>query len=79
MIMVPANTECPFSWIREYYGYLMTELQISDRLRSSFNCVDVNPDTVPGGGVDTNVYWLITSQPHAMMVFHVHRTWTTRW
>ena len=53
----------------------MTEYQASDRLRSSLNCVDVNPDTVPGGGVDTNVYWLITSQPRAMMVFHVHRMW----
>ena len=25
MIMVPAKTECPSSWTREYYGYLMTE------------------------------------------------------
>ena len=25
MIMVPAKTQCPSSWTREYYGYLMTE------------------------------------------------------
>ena len=25
MIMIPAKTQCPSSWTREYYGYLMTE------------------------------------------------------
>ena len=25
MIMVPAKTQCPSSWTRKYYGYLMTE------------------------------------------------------
>ena len=54
MIMIPAKTECPSSWIREYYGYLMAEHQGSNRLRSSFDCVDVNPDTVPGGGGDSS-------------------------
>ena len=54
MIMVPAKTECPSSWTREYYGYLMTESNHSGRHRSSFSCVDVNPDTVPGGGANTN-------------------------
>ena len=53
MIMIPAKTECSSSWTREYYGYLMAEFQASDRYRSSFNCVDVNPDTVPGGGGST--------------------------
>jgi hypothetical protein len=24
MIMIPAKTQCPSSWTREYYGYLMT-------------------------------------------------------
>ena len=52
MIMVPAKTECPSSWTREYYGYLMTEH--STHRRSSFDCVDVNPDTVSGGGGSTN-------------------------
>ena len=48
MIMVPAKTECPSSWTREYYGYLMTERGNSGHYRSSFDCVDVSPDTVPG-------------------------------
>ena len=25
MTMVPAKTQCPISWTREYYGYLMAE------------------------------------------------------
>ena len=54
MLMIPAKTECPSSWTREYYGYLMTEREHSAHRRSSFNCVDVNPDTVPGGHGNTN-------------------------
>ena len=54
MIMVPAKTECPSSWTREYYGYLMTERAHSSHYRSSFNCVDVNPGTVAGGSGNTD-------------------------
>ena len=48
MIMVPAKTQCPSSWTKEYYGYLMTEWEHQNHHRSSFDCVDVNPGTVPG-------------------------------
>ena len=54
MIMIPAKTQCPSSWIREYYGYLMTEREHTAYHRSSFDCVDVNPDVVPGGVPNTN-------------------------
>ena len=54
MIMMPAKTVCPSSWTREYYGYLMTEREHRNHHRSSFDCVDVSPDTVPGGVADTN-------------------------
>ena len=54
MIMVPAITQCPSSWTREYYGYLMTECGATGHHRSSFDCVDVNPDVVPGGIGNTN-------------------------
>ena len=54
MIMIPAKTRCPSSWIKEYYGYLMTERGNAHHYRSSFDCVDVNPDVVPGGAGDTN-------------------------
>ena len=55
MIMVPAITQCPSSWTREYYGYLMTECGATGHHRSSFDCVDVNPDVVPGGIGNTKV------------------------
>ena len=48
MIMIPAKTQCPSSWTREYYGYLMTEREHPSHHRSSFDCVDVNPGTVDG-------------------------------
>ena len=54
MIMVPAKTQCPSSWTREYYGYLMAGREHAAHYRSSFDCVDVNPDVVPGGAGNTD-------------------------
>ena len=54
MIMVPAKTQCPSSWTREYYGYLMTEVEDVHHYRTSFDCVDVNHDVVAGGASDSN-------------------------
>ena len=63
MIMVPAKTVCPSSWTREYYGYLMTERERPDHHRSSFDCVDLNPEVVPGEApnVDGALYSYVTS------------------
>ena len=47
-IMVPAKTSCPGSWTTEYIGYLTAE-HYGDH-RSSFDCVDVNSDRIPGTG-----------------------------
>ena len=44
--MIPARLTCPSSWTREYYGYLMTER--SSHHRTMFECVDQNPESVPG-------------------------------
>lgn len=52
VIMVPAKTDCPSSWTREYYGYLTTESD--SHHRSSFNCIDVNPEPIAGSGSSTN-------------------------
>ena len=54
MIMVPAKTVCPSSWTREYYGYLSAERGNAHHHRSSFTCLDVNPESVPGGTGNTN-------------------------
>lgn len=54
MTMVPAKTQCPSSWTREYYGYLMAERENGVQFsQSSYTCIDVNPDTVPGEARDT--------------------------
>ena len=58
--MIPAKTQCPSTWNREYYGYLLTERQrepdltkmFSGHFRSSFNCVDVNPETITDSGAN---------------------------
>ncbi len=42
--MIPARTSCPPSWRREYYGYLMAQ----DRDYSTYECVDVGMEIVPG-------------------------------
>ena len=43
-LMIPAKIECPPTWTREYYGYLSAER--GTHYRSSFNCVDVNPEVI---------------------------------
>ena len=52
LLMIPARTSCPFSWTREYYGYLMAERQ--KYARSTFECVDRSPESVPGGAGSLN-------------------------
>ena len=43
-IMVPAKTVCPSSWTREYSGYLTSEGESEENYRSSYNCIDADPD-----------------------------------
>lgn len=45
-IMVPATTECPAGWRREYHGYLMA--QKSYLKRTEYICVDHQPDLTIG-------------------------------
>ena len=51
VIMIPAKTVCPSSWTREYYGYLTTNYD--GHHRSSYTCLDINPEEVPGTGTST--------------------------
>ena len=48
VIVVPARASCPSSWTREYYGYLMAERSRFEHHRSIFECVDVDPESIPG-------------------------------
>ena len=52
VIMVPAKSLCPSSWTREYYGYLTAESD--SHKRSSYTCVDINPEAVPGSSAHNN-------------------------
>ena len=61
-IMVPAKTICPLSWTREYYGYLTANYD--GHHRSSYNCLDISPGTVPGTGASSDsafIYYTATA------------------
>ena len=44
--MIPAKTTCPSGWIREHYGYLMSES--TPNRRSEYACVDMTMESIPG-------------------------------
>jgi len=52
--MVPAKYTCPTGWIREYYGYLMTEYNGNDRQRTQYTCFDTALKPVPGSSANNN-------------------------
>ena len=51
--MIPAKTQCPSTWTLEYSGYLMSEHNTNHH-RTMYECIDKNPDSVPGGASSTN-------------------------
>lgn len=58
-LMIPAKTNCPSSWTREYYGYLMTAFHANENHPTTFECIDKDPESIPGttryvGGVYFN-------------------------
>ena len=52
VLMIPGQYTCPTGWTREYYGYLMSEYH--GYHRSTYECMDVSPETITGGGADRN-------------------------
>ena len=46
LLMIPGKYHCPENWRREYYGYLMAERFAHHR--STFECVDANPEGTIG-------------------------------
>ena len=53
-VMIPAQYTCPSSWTREYYGYLMAAYYGRGHYRSTFECMDRYPQSIPGSIPDTN-------------------------
>ena len=72
--MVPAKTQCPTSWTREYYGYtLWQNKKMALSLPSLHTLALISLLTQLMGRLGTLVVLTsLTSLPHAMMVFHVH-------
>ena len=52
VIRIPAKYNCPPTWTREYYGYLMSDGKLHKR--TSFECVDEDMESLPGSHADTN-------------------------
>ena len=52
VMMLPAKLQCPSSWTLEYSGYLMSNYRLHHR--TIFECVDRNPESVPGQAANHN-------------------------
>lgn len=50
--MIPGTVNCPSTWTREYYGYIMSEFV--SHFRTMYECVDVNVEAVANTAVDTD-------------------------
>ena len=67
--MIPAKTRCPSTWTLEYSGYLMSayrEHSSNPHYRTMFECVDKNPDSIPG----------IASNVNGALFYHAEATCT---
>ena len=52
VVMIPAKANCPPTWTREYYGYLMSEHKGHNR--NAFECMDQDMESLPGSTVSAN-------------------------
>ena len=59
--MIPAKTQCSSTWTLEYSGYLMSQPRSYADRRTMYECVDKNPDSVPGSASNT----------HGIVFYHV--------
>jgi len=66
--MIPAKTRCPSTWTLEYSGYLMSTHKNFPHYRTMFECVDKNPDSVPGSApnVDGAVFYHVEANCNGM-------------
>ena len=46
VMMIPAKTQCPTSWTKEYIGYLMSQAQYHTH-STMYECVDKEPESIP--------------------------------
>ena len=68
--MIPAKTQCPSTWTLEYSGYLMSESRLhSGRQRTTYECIDKDPDSVPGSvsNTDGSVFYHVEASCNGML------------
>ena len=68
--MIPAKTQCPSTWTLEYTGYLMSETRLwNGRQRTMYECIDKNPDSLPGSASNTNgaVFYHVEASCNGML------------
>ena len=56
-LMIPGRKTCYDGWTREYWGYLMTG-HYKHAATADYNCVDADPEALPGGHENQNGYLL---------------------
>ena len=58
--MIPAREAFPGGWVREYYGFLVAQLQSSDK-SSSFVCLFCDLEYILGGSgnVDGAIFYMV--------------------
>ena len=61
-LMIPGKTNCPQTWVREYYGYLMSERP--GHMRGTFECVDKDAEAIPGSGPSNQGALFYFVEPH---------------
>jgi len=52
-IMIPARTDCPSGWTKDYWGFLVTSHH-GHQNNKDFVCLDQTPEVRTGGSADTN-------------------------
>ena len=73
ILTIPAKYTCPTGFTREYYGYMMTELNHASHHRKDTICVDRYTVPIPGLEVELvlTLQWSTSCKP-AAMVYPVH-------
>ena len=64
--MIPAKTQCPTDWTLEYVGYLMTAWVNTGR--TMYECVDKDPESIPGLNFHSNPRAIFTWWSHIAIV-----------
>ena len=63
ILTIPAKVNCPTNWTMEYSGYLVAGYYNRNG-RTTYECVDSNPETIPGTSGSGNEAILYHVEPH---------------